>query len=344
MSIFKLLKLALAALIILTALSGCTEELNDREQVNPNEKIIIKFSHVVSEDTPKGLAAKRFADLVNLRTGGRVEVQVFPNSTLYRDGEEMQALLSGAVQIIAPSTSKLGDMFPRWQIFDMPYAFENFADINRSMNGKIGWSLNEDLEKGGIQPLAFWYNGFKQVTNRERPIIHTGDFKNLRFRIMINSKILEEQFVRLGAIPIKMQFNEVYEALTSSTIDGQENTISNIVSQKFYETQPYLTVSNHGFLGYSVITSRDFWNELPPEVRTVIQETMQEVSQWEMEQASIINDRDMKKLRDSGKTDIHVQTPAEREEWEKALKNIDEILVEIAGPELAGEIVRKSGQ
>lgn len=344
MNIFKTLKLALAALAILTVLSGCTEELSDREQVNPKEKIVIKFSHVVSEDTPKGLAAKRFADLVNLRTGGRVEVQVFPNSTLYRDGEEMQALLSGAVQIIAPSTSKLGDLFPRWQIFDMPYAFESFADINRSMNGKIGRSLYEDLEKGGIQPLAFWYNGFKQVTSRERPIIHPGDFKDLRFRIMINSAILEEQFLRLGAIPVRMQFNEVYQALSSSTIDGQENTTSNIVSQKFYETQPYLTVSNHGFLGYSVITSRDFWNELPPEIRPVIQETMQEVSLWEMEQASIINDRDMKKLRDSGRIQIHLQTPGEREEWKKALKDVDEKLIEIAGPELAGEIINKKVQ
>ncbi|HBV96968.1 MAG: C4-dicarboxylate ABC transporter [Peptococcaceae bacterium BICA1-7] len=344
MKLFKQLKLALAALFLLTALSGCTEQLNDWEQVSPKEKIVIKFSHVVSEDTPKGLAAKRFADLVNHRTGGRVEVQVFPNSTLYRDGEEIQALLSGAVQIIAPSTSKLGDMFPRWQIFDMPYAFESFADINRSMEGKIGSSLYEDLEKGGIQPLAFWYNGFKQITSRERPIIHPNDFKDLRFRIMINSAILEEQFSRLGAIPVKMQFNEVYQALSSSAIDGQENTTSNIVSQKFYETQPYLTVSNHGFLGYSVITSQDFWSELPPDVRNIIQETMKEVSLWEMEQASIINNRDMEKLRNSGKIEIHVQTPVEREEWKNALKSVDKKLIEIAGPDLAGEIINKTGQ
>ncbi|MFZ5644198.1 MAG: DctP family TRAP transporter solute-binding subunit [Bacillota bacterium] len=344
MKLIKKLNLVLAYLFMLSILTGCSEVINDREQVNPNEKIVIKFSHVVSEDTPKGLAAKRFADLANLRSGGRLEVQVFPNSTLYRDGEEMQALLSGAVQIIAPSTSKLGDMFPRWQIFDMPYAFESFADINRSMNGKIGSSLYGDLEKGRIQPLAFWYNGFKQITSRERPIIHPGDFKGLRFRIMINSAILEEQFSLLGAVPVKMQFNEVYQALSSSSIDGQENTTSNIVSQKFYETQPYLTVSNHGFLGYTVITSKDFWNSLPPDLRTVIQETMNEVSLWEMEQASIINDRDMKKLRDSGKVQIHIQTPEERKEWKKSLKGVDEKLIEIAGPELAGEIISKTGQ
>jgi C4-dicarboxylate-binding protein DctP len=334
------LKMALAALVILSLSTGCARPINDREQVNPEEKIVIKFSHVVSEDTPKGLAAKRFADLVNLRTGGHVEVQVFPNSTLYKDGEEMQALLSGAVQIIAPSTSKLGDMFPRWQIFDMPYVFAGVEDINKAMQGVIGKSLYEDLEKGGLQPLGFWYNGFKQITSSKKPIINASDFKGLRFRIMINSSILEEQFLQLGAIPVKMNFNEVYEALSASYIDGQENTVSNIYTQKYFEKQPYLTISNHGFLGYAVITNKEFWNGLPPDIRKTLELTMQEVTRWEMKQSSMINDRDMKSLLATGKVVVHQQTPREREEWMGSLGGMEKKLAEVAGPYLADEVRR----
>ncbi|MHB8156974.1 MAG: DctP family TRAP transporter solute-binding subunit [Desulfocucumaceae bacterium] len=336
----------LTLILLITLLWGCGGKANngqkvaDKEQVNPSEKIVIKFSHVVSEDTPKGLAAQRFADLIGARTGGRVEVQVFPNSTLYKDGEEMTALLSGAVQIIAPSTSKLGDLFPRWQIFDMPYIFQNFDDINSSMSGRIGSALYDDLSRGGIYPLAFWYNGFKQITNSKRPIIHPSDFKGLRFRIMINSTILEEQFLQMGAVPVSLRFNEVYEALSGNSIDGQENTTSNIVSQKFYENQPYLTVSNHGFLGYTVIMNKNFWNSLPPDTRKIITDTFKEVSEWERVQATLINERDMKILSASGKVNIHIQTPEERDEWKKTFAGMEKKLNDIVGPKLSAELIK----
>ncbi|MCL6609954.1 MAG: TRAP transporter substrate-binding protein [Peptococcaceae bacterium] len=331
------LKISIALLVIFL-LTGCGERIEDLEQVAPGEKIVIKFSHVVAEDTPKGLAAKKFAELAAKRTGGRVEVQVFPNSTLYADGEEMNALRSGAVQIIAPSTSKLGDMFPRWQVFDMPYAFESVDEIHRAMNGSMGKTLYGDLEKGGIYPLAFWDNGFKQITNRVRPLVHPSDFRGLTFRIMINSRILEEQFRLLGAVPVQMRFNEVYDALSSRAVDGQENTVSNIVTQKFHEIQPYLTVSNHGFMGYVVMADQKFWLGLPPDIRAKLEEVMKEVTDWEREQAMIINERDMKVLQESGKVKIHLQTPEEKWEWKRALAGLEKKLEEILGAKMFSEL------
>lgn len=339
---FVLKQIRIAVLVLAIALlPGCGQKIVDREQVNPGEKIVIKFSHVVAEDTPKGLAARKFAELAGKRTGGRVEVQVFPNSTLYTDGEEFKALRSGAVQIIAPSTSKLGDMFPRWQVFDMPYAFESAGEIHGAMDGNVGKTLYGDLEKGGIYPLAFWDNGFKQISNRIRPLVGPSDFRGLTFRTMINSSILEEQFRLLGAIPTPMRFNEVYSALSTRTVDGQENTMSNIVTQKFYEIQPYLTVSNHGFMGYVVMADKNSWMGLPADIRATLEEVMQEVTEWERDQAKIINDRDMKALEVSGKVKIHLQTPEEKAEWKAAMSGLDGKISEILGPQLFSEISRK---
>lgn len=328
----------ITVLIALFLPGGCVNRIEDNEQVRPGEKIVLKFSHVVAEDTPKGLAAKRFAELVAQRTGGRVEVQVFPNSTLYADGEEMTALRNGSVQLIAPSTSKLGDLFPRWQIFDVPYAFKDINDIHAAMQGEIGSQLYKDMEKGGIYPLAFWDNGFKQITNRVRPIIHPGDFKSLTFRVMINSTVLEEQFRCMGAIPIEMRFNEVYGALSSHAVDGQENTMSNIASQRFYENQQYLTVSNHGFMGYVVMMDNKFWRSLPPDIRATLEEVMKEVTVWEREQALKINERDMKIIENSGRVNIHIQTPAEKKEWKESLQGLYDKLPNIFDPKLVKQL------
>lgn len=332
----------LCIFVILFLISGCSEKIVDNEQVNPGEKIVLKFSHVVAEETPKGLAARKFAALVEKRTGGRVEIQVFPNSSLYADGEEIQALRSGAVHLIAPSTSKLSDLFPRWQLFDMPYFFEDTNDIHSAMKGSIGQTLYGDLEKGGIHPLAFWDNDFKQITNRIKPLKYPEDLKGLKFRTMIYSTILEEQFSLLGAKPVQLKFNEVYSALSAQTIDGQENTMSNIVTQRFHEVQPYLTVSNHGFLGYVVMTDNKFWIQLPPDIRAIIEESMNEVTEWEREQARVINERDMKIIKESGKVTIHTQSPEEKAEWKKTLSRLENKLNDIVGPQLSNEIKNRS--
>ncbi|WP_073162754.1 TRAP transporter substrate-binding protein [Desulfofundulus australicus] len=326
------------AVVLIT--TGCDRRGPDGEQVDPREKIVIKFSHVVAEDTPKGQAARRFARLVEERTGGRVEVQVFPNSVLYKDGEELDALQKGAVQIIAPTTSKLSSLAPQWQLLDLPYLFENEEQVHKALDGELGKKLFATLEPYNIYPLAFWDNGFKQITNSKRPVVHPEDFKGLTFRVMINSKVLEEQFHSLGADTIQMPFSDVYDALSKGQVDGQENTVSNIYSQRFYETQPYLTVSNHGYMGYVVLINKKFWFSLPSDIRKVIEETMAEVTLWEREQAAKLNRKNFEKIKSSGEVKIHIQTPSERDEWQAVFAHLYQQFRSVIGNELIEEALR----
>lgn len=332
------MKIRIALFLILFLFSGlaagCGKRVVDLEQVSPEEKIVIKFSHVVVENTPKGLAAQRFAALVKERTGGRVEVQVFPNSTLYKDGEEIEALRSGAVQIIAPATSKLADEFPQWQVLDLPYAFPDEETVHRAMDGYIGKKLYEGLRQSNIQALAFWDNGFKQITNSQRPLIHPGDFDGLSFRVMAGSQVLKRQFEKLGAYPEERPFNDLYHVLESRVIDGQENTISNISSRNLFKVQPYLTVSNHGYMGYMVLTNAHFWSGLPTDVRNILEYTLSEVTQWEREQALIMNRESLEQAISSGIVQVHRQTEAERNEWVEVLKPLYNEFREIIGEDL----------
>ncbi|MCL4424041.1 MAG: TRAP transporter substrate-binding protein [Firmicutes bacterium] len=329
-------KLFLAWLVFLITLtsSGCGKRVTDHEQIDPAEKIVIKFSHVVAENAPKGLAARRFANLVAARTNGRVEVQVYPNSTLYKDGEEIEALKNGSVQIIAPTTAKIAALFPRWQIFDIPYVFTSAEMVYRAMDGKIGGELFDELATQGFRGLAFWGNGFKQMTNGIRPLREPGDFKGLTMRVMMGSQILPTQFQCLGAQPVQLGFNDLYAALAQKIIDGQENTMSNIYSKKFYEVQPYLTLSNHGYMGYVVLTNRKFWDHLPPDIRGILEKAMQEVTVWEREQASLLDEESFRAIRSTGQIRLHLQTEEEKRQWLTAFTPLYRQAEEIVGSDL----------
>ncbi len=209
----------------------------DHEQLSEEERIVIRFSHVVGEETPKGLAARKFAKLVKERTNGRVEVQVFPNGTFYRDGEEIDALLRGDIQMIAPATSKLTDLVPEFSVIDLPFAFENEKEVHSYLTGPIGNELLQKLLAKGVYPLDIWDNGFKQMTNNRGPLVHLEDFMGLKIRIM-PSWVLEEQFQTLQATSVHLTFNEVFQQLEMNGIDGQENTLSNITSRNLFTFSP----------------------------------------------------------------------------------------------------------
>lgn len=336
-------KLAPVLLLVFFCLfaGGCSNRVWDREQISPEQKLVIKFSHVVAENTPKGLAAQRFARLVQERTDGRVEVQVFPNSTLYADGEEMQALKEGAVQIIAPATSKLGSLFPCWQLLDLPYAFEDIDSVHRVLEGPIGQKLTKSLEDQGFIVLGFWDNGFKQLTNDKKPIITPSDVQGMRFRVMINNTLLEEQFRILGAMPTPMPFKDVYRALENSVIMGQENTISNIYSKKFYNVQKYITLTNHGYLGYVVMANKDYWEGLPEDIRKVMEETLAEVTEWEQSMAAEINEMDFKQIEANKKVVITTLSPQERKAWENAFKPLYNMFAEKIDKDLVAELLKQ---
>src|SRR4051812_20362835 len=254
--------------------------------------IVIKFSHVVAADTPKGKAAERFRQLAEERTKGRVTVQVYPNSTLYKDGEEMNALQLGAVQMLAPSVSKFAPLgVPAFEVFDLPYIFPNRDVLNRVIQGPVGKGLLGRLEAHGITGLAYWDNGFK-VMSANKPLHMPADFRGLKMRIQ-SSKVLDAQMRALGANPQVLAFSEVYQALQTGVVDGTENPPSNMYTQKMHEVQKHVTVSNHGYLGYAVIVNKKFWDGLPADVRGQLQQAMNEATKYEKAIAQRDNDMAM---------------------------------------------------
>ncbi|GAB6932401.1 TRAP transporter substrate-binding protein [Calditerricola satsumensis] len=328
------------ACVLLLMLTGCvaTGALPaDPEQEGLDERIVIRFSHVVAEHTPKGQAARRFAELVHRYTGGRVEVRVFPNAQLYSDDDEMEAVRRGDVELIAPATAKIVHEFPEWQVFDLPYAFPNEEAVARAMDGPIGQRLLAGLTRDNLVGLAIWDNGFKQMTSSVRPLRRPEDFRGLVFRTM-GSPVLDEQFRLLGAHPVHVPFDRLYAALERGAVDGQENTLSNIYTRRLYEVQRYLTISNHGYLGYVVIANRDFWESLPPDIRRQVQRALDETTAWIRQYARAANVEALELLKRTGRMEIHVQTPEERQAWRAAFGDLDKWMEQQIGSDLMREL------
>ena len=286
--------------------------------VQADDPIIIKFSHVVAPDTPKGKASLRFKQLVEERTHGRVKVEVYPNSQLYKDREEVEALQLGAVQMLAPSLAKFGPLGVReFEVYDLPYMFPNKETLYRVMDGEVGQGLLKKLEPKGVIGLAYWDNGFKQMS-ANRPLKTVDDFRGLKMRIQ-SSKVLEAQMRALGANPQVMAFSEVYTALQQGVVDGTENPVSNLYTQKMYEVQKYLTISDHGYLGYAVITNKKFWEGLPADIRAILDQAMKEATQYEREIAKKENDDALAAVRAAKTTEIYILPDKDRLAWQKAL-------------------------
>jgi C4-dicarboxylate-binding protein DctP len=280
--------------------------------------IVIKFSHVVATDTPKGQAAERFKALAEKATQGRVKVEVYPNSQLYKDKEELEALQLGAVQMLAPSLAKFGPLgVKEFEAFDLPYIFPTKASLYAVTEGPIGKSLLQKLEPKGITGLAYWDNGFK-IMSANKPLRSAADFRGLKFRIQ-SSKVLDSQMRSLGANPQVLAFSEVYQALQTGVVDGTENPPSNMYTQKMHEVQKHLTVSNHGYLGYAVIVNKKFWDGLPADIRTQLTTAMRDATTFEKAIAQRDNDMAMDAIRKTGKTAIYNLTPQQQAEWRKAL-------------------------
>lgn len=336
-----ILILAVATTLII---GGCRDRAYDGEQVAPGDKLVIRFSHVTAENSPKGLAAQRFADLIRYRSQNQVEVQVFADSVLYQDGEEIEALRVGKVEMIAPATSKLAGLVPEWQVIDLPYLFSSVDQLHRFLDSPHGADLYSRLEEYGVKPLAFWDNGFKQLTSRSRPLIQPSDCAGLRFRVMINNQVLVSQFSLLGAEPVPLLFSEVSGALEEAKVDGQENTLSNIYSKRLYTHQPYITISDHGYLGYVVLANAEFWESLPGEVRELLEITLAEVTLWEHREASRMNAEDLVSLAGESGIQIHYQTAEERAQWFEKLAPSYSLLKHQIGAELVDAVVAAAAE
>lgn len=316
-------------LLFLTS-CGFNEYPEDYEQLNEDERIVIRFSHVVGENTPKGLASRYFAEQVKERTNGYVEVQVFPNSNLYKDGEELDALLEGDIQMIAPATSKVTSLVPEWEVIDLPFAFQSVEEVQEFLKSPTGIVLKKKLEEQGLYPMAFWDNGFKQMTNTEGPLITPKDFKGLKFRVM-SSEVLIEQFDVLGASAKIKTFDEVYKNLNNNKANAQENTFSNIVNKNFHGIQNYLTVSNHGYLGYLVLMNDEFWHSLPDDIQVIILEVLEDANLKEKSIAKEVNQESYDMLKNSSDIEIYELSEQEQQLWEDALTPVYEYFTEKYG-------------
>jgi C4-dicarboxylate-binding protein DctP len=282
--------------------------------------IVIKFSHVVAEKTPKGQAALTFKEEAERLLPGKVKVEVYPNSQLFGDAKEMEALALGDVQFISTSLSKFDKFTKKIQLFDLPFLFEDNAAVDRFQASAEGKALLKSMESKNFLGLAYWHNGQKQMS-ANKPLIAPGDAKGLKFRIQ-QSDILAAQFQALGATPQKLAFSEVYQALQVGTVDGQENTWSNMLSQKFHEVQKHITETNHGVIDYMVLVNAKWWNGLPKDIRDGLSKAMDSATTTNNEVAEKLNTDARAKISASGVTTIHTLTPAQRAEWQKAMKPV----------------------
>jgi C4-dicarboxylate-binding protein DctP len=306
------------------------------------QPIVIKFSHVVAVDTPKGKGAERFKQLAEERTKGRVKVEVYPNSSLFKDGEEMEALQLGSVQILAPSLAKFGPLGVRdFEVFDLPYIFDSYDELHKVTEGKVGKDLFKKLESKGIVGLAYWDNGFKDMS-ANKPIRMPSDYKGLKMRIQ-SSKVLGDEMKALGAITQVMAFSEVYQALQTGVVDGTENPPSNFYTQKMHEVQKYLALTNHGYLGYAVIVNKKFWDGLPADIRSALDGAMKDATKYANDIAKKENDDAIEAVKKSGKTEIITLTDAEKAALKKALAPVHKENESRIGKAVIEEVYKETG-
>lgn len=306
------------------------------------QPIVIKFSHVVAQDTPKGKGADFFKQKAEELTKGKVKVEVYHNSTLYKDKEEMEALQLGAVQMLAPSLAKFGPLgVKEFEVFDLPFMFDNYEQLRKVTNGPIGASLLKKLENKGILGLAYWDNGLK-VMSANKPLRNPEDFKGLKMRIQ-SSNVLEAQMRAVGALPQKMAFSEVYQALQTGVVDGTENPPSNLYTQKMHEVQKFVTLSDHGYLGYAVIVNKKFWEGLPADIRKQLDDAMEQSTRYANQIAKVENDQAMEGVKKSGKSEIIALTPEQKKAWKKAMFKVHDQMSSRVGKDLVEAIYKETG-
>ncbi|QWV98976.1 TRAP transporter substrate-binding protein [Geomonas nitrogeniifigens] len=304
--------------------------------------IVIKFSHVVAQHTPKGQAADYFKKLAEERTKGRVKVEVYPNSQLYKDKEEMEALQLGAVQMLAPSLAKFAPLgVKEFEVFDLPFIFDNYQELHKVTQGPLGAKLLKKLEPKGILGLAYWDNGFK-VMSANKPIKNVADFRGQKMRIQ-SSKVLDSEMRSVGSIPQVLAFSEVYQALQTGVVDGTENPPSNLYTQKMHEVQKYVTLSDHGYLGYAVIVNKKFWQGLPADIRTTLEGCMKDATKYANDVAKKDNDEALAAVKKSGRSQLIALTPQERAAWKKAMDKAHKDNMGRIGADIVKEVYAATG-
>ncbi len=309
----KLMKAALAALSLTVSASAVAAACDDGE-------IVIKFSHVTNTDKhPKGIAAALLETRVNEEMNGKACMEVFPNSTLYNDNQVLEAMLQGDVQLAAPSLSKFEQFTKQFRIFDLPFMFNDIDAVDAFQASETGQAMKESMVRRGLLGLAFWHNGMKQMS-ANKPLMTPSDANGLKFRVQ-NSDVLKAQMAALGGSPQPMAFSEVYGALQTGVVDGQENTWSNIYGKKFFEVQDGITETNHGIIDYMLVTNVDWWEGLPDDVRTQLSTIVNEVTETRNSEAFKVNEENKAAIIAAGGV-VRQLTAEQRAEWVAVFKPV----------------------
>nr|WP_167647952.1 DctP family TRAP transporter solute-binding subunit [Mameliella alba] len=312
---------AAAAALVVTGATGAQAACDEGE-------LVIKFSHVTNTDRhPKGIAATLLAERVNAEMDGKACMEVFPNSTLYNDDQVLEAMLQGDVQLAAPSLSKFEQFTKQFRIFDLPFMFKNIEAVDGFQSSDTGQKMKESMTRRGLLGLAFWHNGMKQMS-ANKPLVNPGDAEGLKFRVQ-NSEVLKAQMGALGGSPQPMAFSEVYGALQTGVVDGQENTWSNIYGQKFFEVQDGITETNHGVIDYLVVTNVDWWEGLDADVRDQLATIIAEVTETRNAESFKVNQEAKQAIIDAGGT-VRELTPEQRAAWVDTMKPVwDEFVKDV---------------
>lgn len=306
-------------------------------------RLLIRLAHVVAEDTPKGLMAQRFKALVEQRSGGEIAVEVYPSARLYGDRDEMEALQIGAVEMLAPSLSKFGRVgVPEFELFDLPFLFNDMEEVKRITEGPVGHKLLEALGRQHLVGLGYLNNGFKQMS-ANRPLLAPSDFRGLRMRVQ-TSRVIAAQMRALGAYPVALPFSETREALSRNVVQGTENPLSNFWTQNMHRYQSDLSLTDHAYLGYAIVTSERFWRSLSDAQRALIGQALREAVDYGNRIADAENNRALQALRASGSTRIHTLTPAQRARLRQAVQPVYEQLKQRIGPQWIHEVERSLGR
>ena len=317
----------IAALLFICAFlaAGCSGDPGD-------ERIVLKFPHIVAPGTPKGQGAERLRELIEERLGDRVVMEVYPSAQLMNEDDAIEMLAFGEVQMIAPSLSKFDRLTRKFQVFDLPFLFADLDEVEAFQQSPVGQRLLGELSHKGFLGLAYWHNGMKQFGG-PRPMARPEDAAGMKFRIM-ESDVLEAQILAMGANPQKMAFSEVYQALQTGAIDAQENTWSNNYSQKFFEVQPYYTESNHGYLGYLVVVNPGYWNRLPPDIRETLEEIVAEVTAEVNANSTTFNTLDRARILESGRSQIVQPSVGDLAAWREVMRPVWDEFADEIGPEI----------
>ncbi|WP_420407300.1 DctP family TRAP transporter solute-binding subunit [Hoeflea sp.] len=283
-------------------------------------EMVIKFSHVVAASGhPKGDAATLLANRVNEEMNGKACMEVFANSTLFDDDKVLEALLLGDVQLAAPSLSKFEAYTLKYRLFDLPFLFASLKAVDAFTTSEDGKQLLTVMEDVGYTGLGYWSSGLKQFS-ANKPLIEPTDANGLKFRVQ-TSDVAVAMIEAIGASAQKLAFKEVYGALQTGVVDGQENTWSNIYTQKFFEVQDGITETNHQLLAYLLVTSTEWLNSLDDDVRTQFVTIVDEVTAEANASVAAKEAANRQNILDAG-GEIRELTAEQRAAWVEVMKPV----------------------